>query len=326
MARSRELGVAPGALLGSLFADLRDENRLLRFEDITAQRLIDRYNVALAQAVLLRSVLVRAEVRNEKPARYRQLFRRLKFHRLLYRVEGGMRDGYVFHIDGPLSLFSATTKYGLQVAWFLPALLHCEDFRLDAELRWGPKREPRAFHLESSDGLISHQADSGTYAPAELAAFVERFRQVAPDWELGESTDVLELGREGGPGWPTTPSVHSADWYSTCCSRSWDSGRSRVSSDSPRLLPCTGRRGISWPSPTGLGVRRRGARHEVKGPILRFKEIPNATELAALLETFVGKRPSPRTLLFGRGRARRLSARCIALDWQAGRGRPPFGL
>ena len=44
-------------MLNALFADLRDENRLLRFEDITAQRLIDRYNVALAQAVLLRSVL-----------------------------------------------------------------------------------------------------------------------------------------------------------------------------------------------------------------------------------------------------------------------------
>ena len=83
-----ELNIEPEPMLKALFADLRDENRLLRFEDITAQRLIDRYNVALAQAVLLRSVLVRAEVRNEKPARYRQLFRRLKFHRLLYRVEG----------------------------------------------------------------------------------------------------------------------------------------------------------------------------------------------------------------------------------------------
>ena len=110
---AQELGLDPEAMTSSLFADLRDENRLLRFEDITAQRLIDRYNVALAQAVLLRSVLVKAEVRNERPARYRQLFRRLKFHRLLYRVEGSMREGYVFHIDGPLSLFSATTRYGL---------------------------------------------------------------------------------------------------------------------------------------------------------------------------------------------------------------------
>ena len=71
-----------------------------------------------------------------------------------------MRDGYVFHIDGPLSLFSATTKYGLQVALFLPALLHCQDFRLEAEVRWGPRREPRSFLLDSRDGLVSHQATS----------------------------------------------------------------------------------------------------------------------------------------------------------------------
>src|SRR5437660_1661556 len=144
--------------------------------------MIFREGVGMAQAVLLRSVLVRAEVRGEKPARYRQLFRQLKFHRLLYRVEGDMNGGYVFHIDGPLSLFSATNRYGLQMALFLPTLLHCQDFRLDAELRWGPKREPRSFHLESSDGLTSHQADTGTYVPAELGAFVERFRQVAPHW------------------------------------------------------------------------------------------------------------------------------------------------
>src|SRR4051794_33666351 len=112
----KELGLDPERVVASLFADLKDENRLLRFDDLTAQKLVDRYNVALAQAVLLRSVLVTAEVRNEKPARYRQLFRQLKFHRLLYRVQGKMGEGYVFHLDGPLSLFSATNKYGLQMA------------------------------------------------------------------------------------------------------------------------------------------------------------------------------------------------------------------
>ena len=204
-----ELNLTSEAVMNSLFADLRDENRLLRFEDITAQRLIDRYNVALAQAVLLRSVFVKIEVKRERPARYRQLFRRLKFHRLLYRVEGTMRDGYVFHIDGPLSLFSATTKYGLQVAMFLPALLACSDFRLEAELRWGPRREPRAFYLDSRDGLVTHLEDTGTYVPAELSAFVERFRQGAPAWQLSEATELIELGREGV--WvPDYRAVHTA--------------------------------------------------------------------------------------------------------------------
>ena len=99
---AHELNIGPEALESSLFADLRDENRMLSFDDMQAQWLIDRYNVGLAQAVLLRSVQVKVEVRNERPARYRQLFRRLKFHRLLYRVEGSMRDGYVLQIDGPL--------------------------------------------------------------------------------------------------------------------------------------------------------------------------------------------------------------------------------
>ncbi len=162
---AEELKLAPEIVMKSLFADLRDENRMLKFEDMTAQRLIDRYNVALAQAVLLRSVRVVVEIRNEGPARYRQIFRRLKFHRLVSRVQGTMADGYTIQIDGPLSLFSATTKYGLQMALFLPALLHCDDYRLDAELRWGPRREPRSFHLDGSSGLITHQLDSGVYVP-----------------------------------------------------------------------------------------------------------------------------------------------------------------
>src|SRR3954447_4935459 len=92
------LGIEPEKVAASLFADLKDENRMIRFDDLGARRLIERYNVALPQAVLVRWVLVNSEVRHEKPARYRQLFRHLKFHRLLSRVEGGMRDGFPFHI------------------------------------------------------------------------------------------------------------------------------------------------------------------------------------------------------------------------------------
>jgi predicted nuclease of restriction endonuclease-like RecB superfamily len=261
----------------------------LRFEDTTAQRLIDRYNVALAQAVLLRSVVVTVEVKNERPARYRQLFRRLKFHRLLYRVEGSMRDGYLFRIDGPLSLFSATTKYGLQVALFLPALLRCSDFRLDAEVRWGPRREPRSFRLESRDGLVSHQADIGTYVPAEVTAFLERFRQVAPSWEISECTDFIELGREGV--WvPDYRAVHKAtgtDVFVEIVGFWKKSSLERLT----RLLPQYGPPRFVLAISERLKVDEESLQ-ELQGPILRFKEIPNASELAMLLDTFVGQAES----------------------------------
>ena len=183
-----------------MFADLRDENRLLRFDDITAQRLIDRYNVG-AGAGGLAALGARSRPRSatSSPARYRQLFRRLKFHRLLYRVEGSMRDGYVFQIDGPLSLFSATTKYGLQVALFLPALLALLGFPPRGRAALGP--EARAPELPSStprDGLDLAPGRHRHLRPRPSStAFVERFRQVAPAWEISECTDVIELGREG---------------------------------------------------------------------------------------------------------------------------------
>lgn len=281
---ARDLGVEPEKIVASLFADLKDENRLLGFKDLTAQRLIDRYNVALAQAVMLRSVSVTVEVRNLKPARYRQLFRLLKFHRLLYRVQGTMETGYVFHIDGPLSLFSATNKYGLQMALFLPALLHCDDFRLDAELRWGPKREPRTFHLESRDGLISHQADTGTYVPAELTAFVDRFRQVAPAWALTEATDFIPLGREGV--WvPDYRLVHESTKTEVFIEVLGFWKRSSLE----RLLQLLPKY-VSTPYVLAISERLKVDEEslgELTGPVLRFREIPNAPELAALLERFL---------------------------------------
>jgi predicted nuclease of restriction endonuclease-like RecB superfamily len=279
-----ELTLEPKAVAAALFADLRDENRMLSFKDIQAQWLIDRYNVGLAQAVLLRSVQVKVEVRHERPARYRQLFRRLKFHRLLYRVEGTMRDGYVFHIDGPLSLFTATTKYGLQVALFLPALLHCSDFRLEAELRWGPRREPRSFLLESRDGLVTHERDAGTYVPAEVTAFVERFRQVAPAWELSECTDLIELGRQGVwvPDYRVVHRTTGTDVFVEVVGFWKRSSLERLT----RLLPKYGPPRFVLAISERLKVDEEVAA-DLTGPILRFKEIPSATELLALLDAFV---------------------------------------
>ena len=279
-----ELGLAPEAVAGSLFADLKDENRLLDFKDLTAERLVDRYNVALAQSVLLRSVRFQVEVRGEKPARYRQLFRQLKFHRLMAKVDGSMADGYTLAIDGPLSLFSATNKYGLQMALFLPAVLLCRDFRLVAEILWGPRREPRTFQLEGKDGLISHYQDTGTYTPPELNAFLDRFRQVAPSWEVSEATEIVELGREGVwvPDYRFRHKKTGVEILFEVVGFWKKSSLERLL----RLLPKHG------PPRYLLAISERlkvddEILDELGGPVLRFKEIPNAVELSGMLDRMI---------------------------------------
>src|SRR5439155_16995558 len=77
------LGLAAEAIVDGLFADLKSEQRLVAFKDLSAERLLQRYNVALVQAVLLRATGVRVLVRGEPPQRYRQLLRLVKFHRLV---------------------------------------------------------------------------------------------------------------------------------------------------------------------------------------------------------------------------------------------------
>ena len=76
-------------------------------------------------------------IRNETPARYRRLFRSIKFHRLICDAEQTAPGTTTLRLDGPLSLFSATQKYGMQLATFLPSLLHCKDFELRADVRGG---------------------------------------------------------------------------------------------------------------------------------------------------------------------------------------------
>jgi predicted nuclease of restriction endonuclease-like RecB superfamily len=193
-AAADKVGLTREVVEQGLFADLKSEQHLVRFNDISAQRLLQRYNVALAQAVLLRATRVLVHVRGEPAQRHRQLLRAIKFHRLICEVGKLRPEGYGFQLDGPLSLFTATQKYGLQLALFLPALLHCRTFELTAELRWGPERKPKIFTLKSSEGLVPPAPDTGRYVPPEMAMFAQLFRKKIADWEITEETDVLPLG------------------------------------------------------------------------------------------------------------------------------------
>jgi predicted nuclease of restriction endonuclease-like RecB superfamily len=201
-----QLGLSVEQVERGLFADLKSEAKLIKFNPISPERLLERYNVALAQAILLKAIRVHVTIHNEPPARYRQLLRQIKFHRLMCEMEHAGERSWTLHLDGPMSLFSATQKYGLQLALFLPAVLLCKDFELRAELRWGPQKKPKTFLLTHKDRLVPHVQDSGMWVPPELQLFVESFRKRIADWELREETEVYPLG--GGFWVPDFRLVH----------------------------------------------------------------------------------------------------------------------
>ena len=143
-----ERGASAAAVEQGLFADRSGALRLLAVETPPPPALAAGFELAQAQAVLLRAVKVTATVRARDAATYRRLFRRLKFLRLLPTIAPLAEGGYRVEIDGPFSLFQAVTKYGLQLGLALPAIAECDTWTLEADVRWGVERRPARFLLE----------------------------------------------------------------------------------------------------------------------------------------------------------------------------------
>lgn len=86
-----KLGKEPAEIEAAMYADLRGAEVLVKAWDLGAEALIERYNVSLAQSILLRATRVIVVVRGEGPDRYRRLFRTMRFLGLLCRVT--LQDG-----------------------------------------------------------------------------------------------------------------------------------------------------------------------------------------------------------------------------------------
>ena len=180
-----------------LYADLKEEQQIQEFKKVKPAWLLKRYNVALAQAVLFRAVELKIRVVNQPAARYREFFRRIKFFQLMYRVQGDAEQGYEIELDGPISLFRSSQKYGLQMANFLPMLLHLSEWSLTAKLLWGKARVPKQFSLSHETGLEPFQHLAGQWQPEEMQFLKKRFAKLETDWQLKEDPELIDLGGEG---------------------------------------------------------------------------------------------------------------------------------
>ena len=114
------LDLAADDVPDALFADLKANHVVTAFDAIDGPALVEAYELAQQQAILLRALRVAITFRRPDPGGLRLFFRRLKFHRLLYRATRFPDDACRVEIDGPFSLFQSVTTYGLQLAMLLP--------------------------------------------------------------------------------------------------------------------------------------------------------------------------------------------------------------
>jgi len=190
-AASRQVG--PEIIEESLYADLPTAHVLREARLPSGDSLVASYDVAQHQAVLLRAVNVRARVFCSDAGGYRELFRRLKFHRLLYTIEKlDRRVGYAIQIDGPFSMFEQTTKYGLRLALALPAIMASAQWDVTAELRWGKDRRPLQYHARGGEWNLSQESQSKAL-PDEVTALLADLRLLASPWDASPSDAILDV-------------------------------------------------------------------------------------------------------------------------------------
>lgn len=193
-----ELGMTAEQVADALYGDLKEAQLLQSWRAVQPDELLERYNVGLVQALLLRAARVEIELDAPTVPRLRQLLRFAKFHQLIHL---GEREGRVVRLvfDGPASVLAQSTRYGIALARFFPAvLLQDGPWRLRAEVEWGPTRALKRLSLDQTAPLRSHQRDTGAYRTREQDWFVERWNALGEvGWTMSEETLPIELGGAG---------------------------------------------------------------------------------------------------------------------------------
>ncbi|HEX8140999.1 MAG TPA: DUF790 family protein [Pyrinomonadaceae bacterium] len=192
-----ELGCAPDLLLSSLYADLASNQKLLEFEHLNESELLDLYNLAQAQALLYRCLEMRLTIEPQQGTEnYRELFGAVKAYRLIHTIKGSPGQGYEVRLDGPVSMFHRSQKYGVQMAVFLPALLLCRGWRMRAEIAQKPGGGISLFEMDSNQTrLRSHYvSDAAMRETSAQERFTESWARFESPWSLEPSTEVIDLG------------------------------------------------------------------------------------------------------------------------------------
>lgn len=179
-----------------LYADLKSAHRLVEVELPEVSLLLERYNLSLAQAMLLKAHELVITLPKPDARQTRLLVRAMKFRQLLHRVE---REGdtLVLRIDGPLSLFRQTQRYGLQLALFLPTVLALDAYELNAVISWGPARLPATFTLTEKDPPRSLRREKGLWVSEEEKQLRRQWKKLKTPWVLERCHRIVDLKGHG---------------------------------------------------------------------------------------------------------------------------------
>jgi len=185
-----KLSIDPAVLESALWADNESNLVIKGFHSIALEDLLRRYNLSLAQTLLFRAMGMEIQIEDN----YQLVFRKIKQLGLIYSIQGDQ-----ISLEGPLSLFKLTERYGSAFAKLLPVLMESSRWSLRASISRKTFQGKKIYDFVLDDSQKSlFSTESGTSEEvAEFDSAIEReFYQLGfPGWAVRREPAVLAAGQ-----------------------------------------------------------------------------------------------------------------------------------
>lgn len=187
------------AMQKQIYCDLPQDHKVQNFKNMSIKALLHLYNLSLVQGLLMHCENLEITIPNygQSILELRHLLKQMRFYQLVAKIES-FENKYIFKIDGPLSLFYQTQKYGLQLACFFPCVVLLPEWQISADIQFGNKtRGIGQLVLDNTDGLVSHYKSFNSYVPEEVQLFINNFNSKTADWQVqGYLGEILFDGEQ----------------------------------------------------------------------------------------------------------------------------------
>ena len=190
-----QIEVSAEELEFSLYSDLDEELILTEFQPLDAEALVRLYNLGLTQTLLFRC----SEMGFTASGNWQQIFRWMKWLGLIYTIQR-QEEGYWVRVDGPVSLFKLSHRYGTSLAKLLPHIVAAPEWTIHALiLRRKGDRQLLKLELDSQRQAAYMKAEEPQageeYDSLVEESFAERFNALRTGWWLTREPEPLPVGR-----------------------------------------------------------------------------------------------------------------------------------
>ncbi|MCP8311833.1 MAG: DUF790 family protein [Candidatus Methylarchaceae archaeon HK02M1] len=192
-----KLDTHPETLEKALYSDVEEELILGKFDPFEQDKLIKYYNLSLTQTLLFKSLRMEFTASGN----WKNIFRAVKRLGLMYSVEyDGI--GYTVSVDGPLSIFKMTDRYGTSLAKLLPQIIASESWKIRADVLGRKKSRIDIFELKSDevkdtieDVKSEDLLEQKLYDSTVEERFARSFNAYDSGWSMRREPEPLMAGR-----------------------------------------------------------------------------------------------------------------------------------